>query len=208
MRVATGSESRLGASGGASCRVLTPPSSEPALRKAARSALRTCYGSGQRAPQPVLFHPPVPVLGAVDQDHRDAVAVLRAPLRVRVDVLRLPRVAQLSANPGDVRLRDLAEVAPHPAHDRHFVRHAVLTTAPNATACGGACRWPSAAATRRTPRRAAPCTRPGGPCTGRRPAARTATPRRPAPRTPSRPRRCARPRPRRRPPRPPPAAAR
>src|SRR5689334_20696689 len=83
--VATGSESRRGASGGASCRVLTPPSSERWRAEAARCGLRTCYGSGQRSAQPVLFDAPVPVLGAVDQDHRDAVAVLRAPLRVGVD---------------------------------------------------------------------------------------------------------------------------
>src|SRR6185369_13253744 len=79
IRVATGSESRLGASGGASCKVLTSPSSEPERREGARYRLRTCYGSGERAPQPVLLDAPVAVLGAVDQDHRDAVAVLGTP---------------------------------------------------------------------------------------------------------------------------------
>src|SRR5262249_53056405 len=52
----------------------------------------------QGRPQAVLLDLPVPVFAAVDEDHRDAVAVLGAQLRVGVDVRDRPVDAQLAAD--------------------------------------------------------------------------------------------------------------
>src|SRR5882762_445733 len=62
------------------------------------------WSARQGCPQARLLDLPVPVLTAVDQDHRHPVAVLRAQLRVGVHVLGRPGHAQLVADAADVRL--------------------------------------------------------------------------------------------------------
>ena len=76
---------------------------------------------GQRSSEPRLLHFTVTVLGAVDHDHRDHVAVLGPQVRITVHVNSRPGHRQLAADPGHVRLGLLAEVAAHPGQHRHLM---------------------------------------------------------------------------------------
>src|SRR5207248_5533902 len=93
--------------------------------------------SREIATETFLLDPPVPVLLAVQQDHRYPVAVLALQLDVGLDVQFGPRFA----DPVQRLRRDLAQVAARPG-DQGQPSHA-------GPPCGP-CRWPSAASTGRT----------------------------------------------------------
>src|SRR6266540_5711401 len=116
----------------------------------------------QRGSDPLFLDPPVPVLDAVDQDHRHPVAVLAAPLRVAVDVLDGPFDAQLTANPPDIRLGRRAGMAVAAAHqgDLHvsIPRRLARRSLP-VTECGSASTNSTTPGTLNLARRSAQCSR-------------------------------------------------
>jgi hypothetical protein len=69
-------------------------------------------GADERRAETLLLDLPVAVLAAVDVDHRDAVAVLGAQVRIGVDVDGPPGLPQLPANAGDVVLGPRARGQP------------------------------------------------------------------------------------------------
>src|SRR5215475_6494889 len=79
--------------------------------------------AGHGGPQPILLDPPVPVLLAVDQDYRDPVRVLVAPIPVGVDIELVVGEAELVAQAQQHRLGLLAQVAAHPGDQRYVVIH-------------------------------------------------------------------------------------
>src|SRR5262249_9669854 len=75
-------------------------------------------GRGQISQQPLGLHTPVPVLAAVEQDHRDPVPVLGLQVRVGVDVDHGPLLARLLGHAGQGHLGHIAQGAVDPGEQR------------------------------------------------------------------------------------------
>ena len=83
--------------------------------------LMAACGTVERAPESIFFDPPVAVLNAVEQDHRNPVALGVLELTGLVNVDRVPSEPELTRQPIHHRLGVLTQMAATPGDHAHAV---------------------------------------------------------------------------------------